>query len=149
MVVLSDIETVPISIAQRSYLSNESASTISWIGSLQIALQFIVGVISGTLFDKGYFHVLMGSGSVLLLFSRVILFLERRKSLILTSIDLSCYRWQSRINSTKYCCLKALAWALVWVCCFCHRSVLSPITFVGVEQPLWALLSRVGDVCEL
>jgi uncharacterized membrane protein YoaK (UPF0700 family) len=54
---------------KRVYLSEESPSTISWIGSVQLALQFIVGAVAGKLFDKGYFHVLMVSGSLLLLFS--------------------------------------------------------------------------------
>jgi hypothetical protein len=56
---------------QRDFISNESASTVSWIGSIQLALQFMVGAASGRLFDKGYFHVVMISGTVLLLFSYV------------------------------------------------------------------------------
>lgn len=33
-----------------------TSSAISWIGSVQIALLFLVGIVSGRLFDKGYFH---------------------------------------------------------------------------------------------
>ncbi|KAJ7249684.1 major facilitator superfamily domain-containing protein [Mycena rebaudengoi] len=62
---------------QRDFLSNESASTVSWIGSIQLALQFMVGVASGRLFDKGYFHVVMISGTVLLLFSSFMLSLAK------------------------------------------------------------------------
>ncbi|KAJ7272108.1 MFS general substrate transporter [Mycena rebaudengoi] len=61
----------------RDFLSNESASTVSWIGSIQLALQFMVGVASGRLFDKGYFHVVMISGTVLLLFSSFMLSLAK------------------------------------------------------------------------
>ncbi|KAJ7093819.1 MFS general substrate transporter [Mycena belliarum] len=61
----------------RTYFPEQSASTISWIGSIQLALQFIVGVISGKLFDKGFFHVLMVSGSLLLLFSSFMLSLAK------------------------------------------------------------------------
>ncbi|KAF9461140.1 MFS general substrate transporter [Collybia nuda] len=61
----------------RTYLSNETASTISWIGSIQLGLQFIVGVVSGKLFDKGYFHILMVTGSLLLLFSSFMLSLVK------------------------------------------------------------------------
>ncbi|KAJ7198495.1 MFS general substrate transporter [Mycena pura] len=61
----------------RIYISQESPSTISWIGSIQLALQFIVGVFSGKLFDKGYFHPLMVSGSLLILFSSFMLSLAK------------------------------------------------------------------------
>ncbi|KAJ7153928.1 MFS general substrate transporter [Mycena crocata] len=61
----------------RTYFPEQSPSTISWIGSIQLALQFIVGVVSGKLFDKGYFHLLMVSGSFLLLFSSFMLSLVK------------------------------------------------------------------------
>jgi len=53
----------------RTYFPQEAPSTISWIGSLQISLQFIVGVVSGKLFDNGYFYFLMIFGSLLFSFS--------------------------------------------------------------------------------
>ncbi|KAJ6592148.1 MFS general substrate transporter [Mycena vulgaris] len=61
----------------RIYFPEESPSTISWIGSVQLALQFIVGVVSGKLFDKGHFRVLMVSGSLLILFSSFMLSLTK------------------------------------------------------------------------
>ncbi|KAF8142964.1 major facilitator superfamily domain-containing protein [Mycena galopus ATCC 62051] len=61
----------------RIYFPQESPSTISWIGSIQLALQFIVGVFSGKLFDKGYFHPLMVFGSLLILFSSFMLSLAK------------------------------------------------------------------------
>ncbi|KAJ7314269.1 MFS general substrate transporter [Mycena albidolilacea] len=57
----------------RTYFPREAPSTISWIGSLQLALQFLVGVVSGKLFDIGYFHLLMISGSLLYTFSAFML----------------------------------------------------------------------------
>ena len=42
-----------------------SASTISWIGSLQLFFQLSLGAVSGPLYDKGYFYHLVGAGSVL------------------------------------------------------------------------------------
>ncbi|KAJ7207666.1 major facilitator superfamily domain-containing protein [Mycena rebaudengoi] len=65
----------------RDFLSNESASTVSWIGCIQLALQFMVGVASGRLFDKGYFHVVRISGTVLLLFSSFMLSLAKPHNL--------------------------------------------------------------------
>ncbi|KAK8845614.1 hypothetical protein IAR55_006330 [Kwoniella newhampshirensis] len=43
----------------------ESAMNISWIGSIQLFLQYILGALVGPLYEKGYFHHLMVSGSVL------------------------------------------------------------------------------------
>ncbi|KAJ7447112.1 MFS general substrate transporter [Mycena galericulata] len=51
----------------RIYFPEKSTSAISWIGSVQQALQFVIGVFSGILFDRGHFHPLMLSGSFLIL----------------------------------------------------------------------------------
>ncbi|WWC63733.1 uncharacterized protein I303_106338 [Kwoniella dejecticola CBS 10117] len=41
------------------------SSEIAWIGSLQLFLQFMMGGISGPLFDKGYFYpVVVGGGAI-------------------------------------------------------------------------------------
>ncbi|KAH9897603.1 MFS general substrate transporter [Xylariomycetidae sp. FL2044] len=48
-------------------LPGTSSSDISWIGSLQGALLMIGGIVSGPLFDKGYFRALMLSGLVLII----------------------------------------------------------------------------------
>lgn len=61
----------------REFLSDFTPSQISWIGSVPLALQFIVGAISGKLFDKGFFHALMVTGSLLLLFSSFMLSLAQ------------------------------------------------------------------------
>jgi hypothetical protein len=42
-----------------------SAADISWIGSVQLFLQFSLGAGSGPLYDRGYFHYLIVSGSVI------------------------------------------------------------------------------------
>lgn len=45
----------------------QGASAISWIGSLQLFLQFSVGAFAGPLYDRGYFRWLILAGSVLLI----------------------------------------------------------------------------------
>ncbi|KAJ7861364.1 MFS general substrate transporter [Mycena olivaceomarginata] len=74
LVLFADAE-VPVfqDFYTRTYFPREAPSTISWIGSLQLALQFLVGVVSGKLFDMGYFHFLMISGSLLYTFSAFML----------------------------------------------------------------------------
>ncbi|KAG8762278.1 hypothetical protein FRC11_010137 [Ceratobasidium sp. 423] len=45
----------------RIFMTNKSSSDIAWVGSTQICLQFLLGAVSGKLFDEGYFHALVGS----------------------------------------------------------------------------------------
>ncbi|KAG8739439.1 hypothetical protein FRC12_016296 [Ceratobasidium sp. 428] len=52
----------------RTFMTNQSASAISWIGSTQIGLVFMMGSISGKLLDMGYFHWCIGVGSALHVF---------------------------------------------------------------------------------
>ncbi|EIW75911.1 MFS general substrate transporter [Coniophora puteana RWD-64-598 SS2] len=52
-----------------TYLKGYTSSDISWIGSMQVFLLFAGGLPAGKLFDEGYFHHLIGFGSVLYLFS--------------------------------------------------------------------------------
>ncbi|KAG1724549.1 major facilitator superfamily domain-containing protein [Suillus lakei] len=47
------------------YLTNETSFAISWIGSLNAFLATAVGLISGSLYDRGYFHHLVITGSLL------------------------------------------------------------------------------------
>ncbi|KZT25256.1 MFS monocarboxylate transporter-like protein [Neolentinus lepideus HHB14362 ss-1] len=54
---------------QTHQLSEYSASTISWIGSLQLAFIFWGGVMTGRLFDKGYMRIIVLIGSVLTVFA--------------------------------------------------------------------------------
>lgn len=47
-------------------LWKETPSNISWIGSIQAFLLLIVGVLTGPLFDAGYFRALITAGAVLI-----------------------------------------------------------------------------------
>lgn len=61
----------------QTLLAGSSPSKISWIGSVQLCLQFTIGIFSGKLFDQGYFHSLMISGALLFLFSSFMLSLAK------------------------------------------------------------------------
>ncbi|ETW81163.1 MFS monocarboxylate transporter [Heterobasidion irregulare TC 32-1] len=50
----------------RSFLSNYSSSSISWIGSIATFFLLAGGAVSGRLFDRGYFYFLLVGGSVLI-----------------------------------------------------------------------------------
>lgn len=52
----------------RTYLSTNTSSQISWIGSVQLFLALSVGLLSGRTFDAGYFYHLMIGGSILMVF---------------------------------------------------------------------------------
>jgi MFS family permease len=49
-------------------LTSHSASSISWIGSLQASLLFLGGLVSGPLFDAGYFRAELVSGLLMISF---------------------------------------------------------------------------------
>ena len=49
-------------------LSHESPSSIAWIGSVQAFLVMFIGVITGPLFDAGYFYVLLPFGWFMVVF---------------------------------------------------------------------------------
>ena len=51
---------------QSGLLKDESASSISWIGTVQGCLIEIVGVFVGPVYDKGHFRALVYSGSCLI-----------------------------------------------------------------------------------
>ena len=56
----------------QSYYSThlgESNSTISWIGSFQLWLQFGLGLFAGRLFDAGYCRHMIFGGSLVYVFS--------------------------------------------------------------------------------
>ncbi|KZF18992.1 MFS general substrate transporter [Xylona heveae TC161] len=48
-----------------------SSSNISWIGSVQSSLLLILGLATGPLYDAGYFHVLLYSGSLFILLGQM------------------------------------------------------------------------------
>lgn len=50
---------------EQHILSHQSPSSIAWIGSVQSALLMVVGVVSGPLFDAGYFYALLPTGTFL------------------------------------------------------------------------------------
>jgi len=54
-------------------LSNESPSTISWIGSMQAFLLMLVGALTGPVYDAGYFRELLAVGSFLVVFGHMML----------------------------------------------------------------------------
>ena len=45
-------------------LSTSSTSNISWIGSIQGSLQLLFGLFTGPLYDLGYLHALVNTGTV-------------------------------------------------------------------------------------
>ncbi|KAJ3759022.1 MFS general substrate transporter [Lentinula raphanica] len=47
------------------YITNETASTISWIGGVNASMSIFIGLISGRLFDKGYFYHMVWGGAAL------------------------------------------------------------------------------------
>ena len=49
-------------------LSAQTASNISWIGSIQAFLLLIIGVATGPIYDAGYFRTLVAVGSFLVVF---------------------------------------------------------------------------------
>lgn len=53
---------------EQNLLADTSSSTIAWIGSLQSFLLMLVGVITGPLFDAGYFRALVSFAAFMLPF---------------------------------------------------------------------------------
>ncbi|KAL5338993.1 major facilitator superfamily domain-containing protein [Aspergillus crustosus] len=53
---------------EQTMLANMNSSTIAWIGSLQSFLLMLFGVVTGPLFDAGYFRALLGFGTIMLPF---------------------------------------------------------------------------------
>ncbi|KAE9408584.1 MFS general substrate transporter [Gymnopus androsaceus JB14] len=62
----------------RTYMEGKySSSTVSWIGSTQLWLVMASGIVSGRLYDQGYFYHLIIGGSVLFVFSLFMLSLAQ------------------------------------------------------------------------
>ncbi|KIK34646.1 hypothetical protein CY34DRAFT_625339 [Suillus luteus UH-Slu-Lm8-n1] len=59
------------------YLTKQTSSAISWIGSLNMFLVTSIGLLSGSLYDRGYFYHLMIVGSLLQSFSLFMLSLSK------------------------------------------------------------------------
>ncbi|WFD00411.1 hypothetical protein MYAM1_003160 [Malassezia yamatoensis] len=54
---------------ERDFLASEGASRISWIGSVQACILMVSGVITGPLFDLGYYRSLLVAGTILSVFA--------------------------------------------------------------------------------
>ncbi|KAJ6626626.1 major facilitator superfamily domain-containing protein [Mycena sp. CBHHK59/15] len=65
----------------RDYLTHSSSSAISWIGSVNAFLVISGGLISGRLYDRGHFYLLMYGGCFLLSFSLFMLSLCKPQQL--------------------------------------------------------------------
>ncbi|KAH7563323.1 hypothetical protein BM1_00370 [Bipolaris maydis] len=61
-----------------SLLSSSTASSISWIGTTQAWLLIVVGVLSGPLFDMGYFRSMLLVGNFLVVFGVMMLSLSTK-----------------------------------------------------------------------
>ncbi|KAK7047762.1 hypothetical protein VNI00_006090 [Paramarasmius palmivorus] len=61
----------------RIYLTEQSTSSIAWIGSIGLTLPFLFGVFSGAYHDKGYFYPLVWFGNILFVFSLFMLSLAQ------------------------------------------------------------------------
>jgi MFS family permease len=60
-----------------NFLSNYSASAISWIGTVQSFLLILVGVLSGPLFDLGWFRPMLVIGNIMVVFGIFMLSLAK------------------------------------------------------------------------
>lgn len=82
---------------QTTLLRSHSPSAISWIGTVQGALLLLVGVVSGPLFDRGFFQAtLFGAGLALVV------------ALMLLSLATEYY---------QSCCARASSLACASACC--------------------------------
>ncbi|KAJ7859261.1 MFS general substrate transporter [Mycena leptocephala] len=59
------------------FLTNHTPSSIAWIGSFQLMMPFALGIVSGKLFDGGYFHAVEIAGGALFSFSVFMLSLAK------------------------------------------------------------------------
>lgn len=62
----------------REYLTNRTSAEISLVGSIQLFFSLALGVVTGQLFDRGYFRHLMILGSLLASFSLFMLSLSHQ-----------------------------------------------------------------------
>ena len=62
---------------QHELLVKSSASAISWIGTVQAWLLILVGMLSGPLFDLGYFRSMLYIGNFLVVFGIMMLSLAK------------------------------------------------------------------------
>jgi MFS family permease len=63
---------------QHNFLSSSTPSAISWIGTIQSWLLILVGVLSGPLFDLGWFRPMLFAGNFLVIFGIFMLSLSTK-----------------------------------------------------------------------
>jgi MFS family permease len=51
-----------------SLLPHETNTMLSWVGSIQVFLMLVIGVVTGPLYDAGYFRAFVCTGSFLIVF---------------------------------------------------------------------------------
>jgi MFS family permease len=90
----------------RVFMTNKTPSEISWIGSFQLFLIFGMALFAGALFDKGYFHHLLISGTIILVFSFAFRFFPFCRTLKLIWPDNSWCRSQNQSIITRHSCPK-------------------------------------------
>ncbi|KAL6900050.1 putative MFS monocarboxylate transporter [Trichoderma evansii] len=73
---------------EQDILSNMSTSSIAWIGSIESFLLLFVGVITGPLFDAGYFNILLPFGSFMVTFGYMMTSLGSQYYQIMLAQDL-------------------------------------------------------------
>ncbi|PPQ86182.1 hypothetical protein CVT25_006925 [Psilocybe cyanescens] len=74
----------------RYFLSRETPSSISWIGSIQLFLQYAAGIFVGQAFDAGFFHHMIALGTVLQIFSMFMLSLARQHHYYEFTYEIPC-----------------------------------------------------------
>ncbi|KAJ7256095.1 hypothetical protein C8J57DRAFT_1517817 [Mycena rebaudengoi] len=82
----------------RIFLDKSSPSNAAWIGSMQLFLDFSIGLPAGKLFDDGHFRLLMISGTSIYLFSFFMLSIANPTITI------------------KYSCPREWGWESEWDC---------------------------------
>jgi MFS family permease len=60
-------------IYETDILKNEKSSTIAWIGSVQFLICYVVCNFTGPLWDAGRLYLLLGSGTVIMVFGLIML----------------------------------------------------------------------------
>ena len=83
-----------------NYLSTYSASTISWIGTMQVFLLNMTGIVSGALYDRGYIRYSLIGGCCLVVFGLFMLSLSREFYQIMLSQGVCIGLGQSGLQSS-------------------------------------------------
>ncbi|KAK0203765.1 hypothetical protein DFS33DRAFT_829700 [Desarmillaria ectypa] len=83
----------------REYVVNKyTSSQMGWVGSVQLMLMLFIGLISGRLYNTGYFYHLMIGGGMLFIFCLFMLSLMRQYYQIIISNAAVLLRWESQLQ---------------------------------------------------